>query len=154
MTSSGNSREIDDSSGSSSTEEGKKNRALRLKVLRPMQDFFAKEVDYRTYRLMNTPQQFDSKNASRISKLVKKMRSRLKETDFNAIDPILILACLTEFRDACDNIGTHEGAAMWLISYFMKKPALSCLEALLSPKKICATGLHDESLSCYAKVVS
>lgn len=85
------------------------------------------------------------KVASRFAKLLKKLRSQLnkKETDFDDTDQISILAFLKNICDTCDSFGTHEGAAMGLISYIMKKPASPSLEARLSPKKVCATGLHD-----------
>lgn len=43
---------------------------------------------------------------------------------------------------------------MCLISYFKKKPAASSLKARLSPKKICATGLHDERPSSDIELVN
>lgn len=49
---------------------------------------------------------------------------------------------------------TDNHVATWLVSYFMKKPALSSLHARVSPMKICLTELHDERLSSYVKVVN
>lgn len=81
-------------------------------------------------------------NVSKVAKLVKKLRSQLKVTDFDEIDPISILAFLKEVCDACDSIGIHKWVSAWLFSYIIKKPASSPHGARLSPKKRHAKGLQ------------
>lgn len=70
------------------------------------------------------------------------------------MSPISILVFLKEFRNAYESVVIHEGVARWLVSYFMKMSALSSLETRLSPRKIRASGLHDEKLSTYVEVVT
>lgn len=41
---------------------------------------------------------------------------------FDAFDFITILSFLKSFKTSCDIDGISEGAAMWLINYFMKNP--------------------------------
>lgn len=94
-----------------------------------MQESFTKAVGYCTYRPKNRSQQYVSKIASRIAKLIKELRSQLKRVDFDNIDPISSLAFLKEFRDAFNSTTMHERAAMWMTSYFMKQPASSSLQA-------------------------
>lgn len=70
-----------------------------------MQKSFAKTVDYRTHCSKNKSRCYESKSASRIAKLVKKLRSQLKETDFNDIGLLFSLAFLKKVGDAFDSIG-------------------------------------------------
>lgn len=125
-----------------------------LTVIRPVLDSFREALDYRTYRLRKRSQHFNGHVASNVAKFVKRLRSQLKETEFDESDPISVLAFLKEFRDACDSIGVHEGVAMWLFPHFMKKPASSSLSARLSSRKSKSSGLHDERLSSYVEVVN
>lgn len=135
VNSSGKSKEEDDSSSSSSVRNQKKDRSPRIKVSRPMEESFAKAVSYRTYRLKDKSQWYNSKISSKVAKLAKKVRSQLKKTDFDEMDSISILAFLKEFCDACDSIGINERVSMRLVSRYMKRPASSSLEAHLSQKK-------------------
>lgn len=82
------------------------------------------------------------------------LRSQSKETDFDDINPISILALLKSFLDGCNSTGNHEGAAIWLISCFIKKPSPSFLKAQKLRKKIHATRLHDEKLPSWIKVAN
>lgn len=111
-----------------------------LKVWRQMQNSFANAIDYRKYNLKNNLHQDNLKIALRVSRLVSKLRSQLNEPDFNKMDPISILDFLKQIRDPCDSIAIHKGAALWVFSFFKKKPASSSLEAWLSPKKTSCNG--------------
>lgn len=64
-------------------------------------------------------------------------------------NPIFSLAILKKIGEDCDSNIIQAEAAMWLVSHLMKKSASQFLEARLSAKKFCATGLHDERLSNY-----
>lgn len=64
---------------------------------------------------------FDGHVVLNVSKFVKRIRSELKKTEFNAGYPIFILLLLKEFGDACDSIGVHKGTAICLFSHVMKK---------------------------------
>lgn len=132
VTSSRNFKEDDDMLSLSNVRKQEKDRAPHLKVLRPMQKSFVKAMDYSTYRLKKNFQRYNSKIASKLAKLVKKPRSQLRKTDFDEMDPTSISVFLKEFRDACDSIGIQEGIAKRFVSYFMKKPVSSSLEARLS----------------------
>lgn len=144
MTPSGKSVNDDDLSCSSNVHKQIKDRSPCLKVLRTKQESFAKAVDYCTYRPKNKPQRYNLKIAPEVAKLVENLRSPLRKTYFDEMDPISILTILKDFRDSCDSIGIHAGEATWLVSYFMIKPVSSPLEAQLSPKNIRVTGLHVE----------
>lgn len=83
----------------------------------------------------NESERYDSRIVSRVALLIKNLMSQLKNTDFDDIDTILILAFLKEVREGCDSNANHEGAASLLTSSFMKKPSLSSLKVRLLPKK-------------------
>lgn len=82
-----------------------------------MQESFTKAADYGTYSLKNRFPWHESKIASRVARMVKKLSSQLKGMDFDDIGPISILAFLKVFGDACDRIGIHEVATVWLVSF-------------------------------------
>lgn len=60
------------------------------------------------------------------------------------MDPISIIGFLHVFKMACDNNGTHEGAAMWLIPFFMKKTAAAAITARPSLKAGSSSGTFRE----------
>lgn len=66
---------------------------------------------------------------SKTAQLVKKLKFKLKETNFDDVDPIFTSVFLKKFRNACGSIGIHKRAATWPVSNFTKKPASSSLEA-------------------------
>lgn len=146
MTSSGKSKKIGYSSSSSCIDGKKKDRGSRLKVWQPMQEIFANAVNYRKACLKNKFHRFDSSIALKVTKLVKELRYRLKETDFDDIDTISIPAFLEEACDACGSIDIHKEVATFLIFYFVKKPTSSFLKVHLLLKKFRATGTRDEKL--------
>lgn len=67
---------------------------------------------------MNKFQRYNSKIASKVTKIVMKLRLQLKETDFDGMYPISILAFLKELCDACDSIRIYEGVATWFFFVF------------------------------------
>lgn len=131
-----------------------KDNAPRLKGLRPMLDSFAEAVDCCTYYLKNRTQRYNFKIASKVTKLLMELRSHLKETGFVKMNPISMLAFANIVWDACHSIGTSEGAATLLFSYFMNKPASLSLEAWLASEKIHATRHQDERLSSHVEAVN
>lgn len=83
-----------------------------------MQESFEKAVYYRSYRLKNKSQRYNPKIVPKVTKLVKKLRSQLKETNFDKMDPISKLTFLKEFRDACHSIEIREGVSTWLVVFY------------------------------------
>lgn len=107
----------------SSSEEGKKDRDSRLKLLRPKKERFSKADEYHTIRLKNTSPRYDLKIASRNARLVEKLSSQLKKTAFPDVDLISTSDVLEKFRGVCDCNGNLNRAATRLISYFLERPA-------------------------------
>jgi hypothetical protein len=74
---------------------------------------------YRAYRLKKTSQRHSEKMAGRLTSLVKKIRLSLREY-FDGSDPLSILTFLSSFKHGCDNGGISEGAATYLLPYFLE----------------------------------
>lgn len=85
-----------------------------------MHDSFAKAFDCHIYRLKNESQRYNFDIASKVAKFVKMLRPQLKETDFEEMDLISILAFLKKVLDACNSIAIHEEVATRLFSYIVK----------------------------------
>lgn len=100
----GKAKEMDDSSRAATAGRKKIDLAFRLEVLQPMQTLFSEAVAYHTYRLKNKFQLYDSKITSRFAELVSRLRSQRKETDYDGMVLISILALLKKFRNFCANI--------------------------------------------------
>lgn len=78
----------DEETTSYSTVHMKKDHAACLQVSRPLKGSFVEAVDYLFYHLKNKSQRYYSKITVKIARLEKKLRSQLKETGFNEMDPI------------------------------------------------------------------
>jgi len=77
----------------------------------------------------------------------------MKANFFDATDLISILSFLGNFKAACDSNDVHEGAAMWILPHFMKKPASVAVTSRLRLKK--SEGRRSEgTLSSYCEVVN
>lgn len=78
----------------------------------------------------------------------------LKETNFDEIEQISIPDFFWEVYNLHDNICICNRVVTWLVSCIMTEPTFSSFKGLESPQKIRATGLHNEMLSLYVKVVN
>ena len=88
---------------------------------------YAKALDYKTYRLNDRSTHYSHRVAGKISKWITRMKVQLGQKQFDPADPVSILSYLSTFKTACDSIGVHEGAAVWLFSAYMKEPAKAAL---------------------------
>lgn len=118
-----------------------------------MQESFLKAVDHGIFLLNNTCLRYNRRIMFRVANLVMKLRPNLKELNFDKIRPISILSFMTEFNAGRGSIDDQQGVATRLISYVSKKPALPWLQSRLSSRKICASKLHNGSLSPHVKNV-
>lgn len=113
----------------SSFSRSKKDNAPVLTDIGPVFGNFVEAVDYHMHRLKKKLQRFNQHAASNVMRLVKRLRTQLKETKFVENDRVSILNILKGFRDACDCIGVHEAVSMRLCPNLMRKPASSFLSA-------------------------
>jgi hypothetical protein len=74
---------------------------------------------YRAYRFKMTSQRHSDKMEGLLMSLVKKIRLSLREY-FDGSNPLSILVFLTIFQHGCDNGGITEGAATYLLPYFLE----------------------------------
>lgn len=124
------------------------------KTIRPVNNRFRDALDFRTYRLVDTSPKYDDRVAKRVAKWAKRLQVQMKTNIFDSFDPISIISFLSAFKLACDTNGVHEGAAMWLLHFFMKKPAAAALNSRISlPSK--SHRRHKEgTLTTYCEVVN
>jgi hypothetical protein len=76
---------------------------------------------YRAYSLKKTSQRHSDKMAGRLTSLVKMFRQSLRES-LDSSDPLGILTFLSSFKHGCDNGGISEGAATYILAYFLGAP--------------------------------
>ena len=92
----------------------------RADVIRPTLKDFRAALDFRTYRLRRTDQTYSPKDSRNLPSFKKKMMPEMEHHTFDGKYPIRILDFLASFRRACDGMGVHEGAALFLFAYFLK----------------------------------
>lgn len=64
-----------------------------------------------------------------------KIDVKMKSQNFDGSDPITILKCLPTFQKECDANGIHEGVAMWLFHYFVRKTTMAAFYARVTTKE-------------------
>lgn len=91
-----------------------------VRVIRSVSPAFAEVLDYRAYRLRLKSSLYDGRVARRIGKWQKDLDVAMKSQYFQPSEPITILPFLQTFKWECDVLRIHEGAAMWLLSPYLK----------------------------------
>jgi hypothetical protein len=104
---------------------------------------------YRAYRLKKTSQRHSDKMAGRLTSLVKKIRLSLRES-FDGSDPLSILTFLSSFKHGCDNGGISEGAATYLLPYFLEGAPQREMNNYISRRKSNYCEAVNNLLSTYA----
>jgi len=85
--------------------------------------------------------------------MTRRMEVQLKSQIFDPMDPITILSFLPAFKTACDSNGIHEGAAMWLFQFFVKKTAKAALSARTTTVSASGGKTKASQLTSYPAVV-
>lgn len=91
-------------------------------------------MNYPTYRLKNRSQKFGSTISNNICKTSNRLTARMNSHIFDPFDPISTTMFLYNFNLECDVSGIPEGAAIWLINFFVKKLASSVFLTQLALK--------------------
>lgn len=123
-----------------------------LKRIKPVNPLYKEALDYRTYRLLKTSTRYNHKIAGKIHKWQSRLKVQMEFKRFKPSDPISILGYLHAFKAACDALGIHEGAAMWLLKAYMEEPARSSLSMRLSHPKTGKAG--KGKLTSYSSAVN
>jgi hypothetical protein len=87
--------------------------------------------------------------AGRLTPLVKTIRLSIRES-FDGSDPLRILAFLSSFKHGCDNGGITEGAATYLLTYFLEGAHQREINNYISRRKANCCEAVNNLLSMYA----
>lgn len=91
-----------------------------LKEIIPSRSDYAHLVSYRSYRLVNRSNRYDSTVTGKLSSYLKRMKHAIPQDDrFSGDEPIEVLAFLRVFKEAADHNELPEAAAARLITYFL-----------------------------------
>lgn len=71
--------------------------------------------------MADTFSKYDGTVSTNDAKMAKGMTAQMKPHIFEPFKPSPILGFLKNFKLNCDTNGIYEGAAMWLILFFMKQ---------------------------------
>ena len=96
-------------------------------MFKPLNDLFAKAVNYKTYRLERRSSRYDKRVARRIGRLQKRLDVQMKPHTFSCQERIAILGFLARFQTACDETRDTEGEAVWCFQFFLIGQAHSLL---------------------------
>lgn len=135
-------------------------REEHLPVIQIIHNCFKDAVEYRTYRLDNQYTLYDHTVSKNIAKMSKRFSTQMKPHTFDPFDTISIIGFLFNFQLACDTDGIHEGAAIKLFHFFMKKSASSALHTKLTSKNSrndkthALSGGNATQLTTYQQVVN
>lgn len=120
-------------------------------------------VEYRTYHLANRTSQYDGAVSSCVAKLVKIGKLQMKVHLFEPKNPIPIIGFLATIKIACDTNRIYVGAALWVLSLFIKETIVNALISRMCAEEraaaLTATARYNEVrpqklLPSYPEVVS
>lgn len=118
-----------------------------LSVLRPRNHVLRGALSYRTYRLRNICDTYNDKIARKMHSFGKKVKFDMPaDGEFNGDEPLEILKFLGEFKNACDNVGVSEGAAVRLLPMMMKGSARKGYENFLNRARRSKTDFYPHAI--------
>jgi len=97
---------------------------IHIQPVIPMDPRFAKVLHFETYRLMKRAQTYNSRVARKIADYVRQISVSMREMKFDGLDPLSVFQFLSSLRNALDQNGLHEGAALYILPSFLQNPAL------------------------------
>lgn len=111
-------------------------------------------MDSHSHVLADCQQHYVDQVSNCIAKWASKLQVQKTCQLFDLMDLLSIIRFLHEFKMFCDNNGLNEQAAIWLVPFFMKKPAAAALTDPLSLKSKLSHGSAKEYLlTWYVQVV-
>lgn len=117
--------------------------------LKPVKEHFRQEVDYYSYMLQDTSQEYQRK---KIFKFKKRLKVQMNSNMFDPTDQISIFSFLNKFKAACDSIYIKEGAEMWIVPKFLKNPSDIALTSRLRLEKY-GCKYREVTLNSYLKMI-
>lgn len=112
--------------------------------LEPIPDNFADTLDYRAYRIKERYKHLGGYVSLNVSKFIKRLQSKRKETKSELADPISILVSPKAFRVTCNSAGICDGVTTGLLPHFTTRPVSLSMSIRLSWKKSKWSSLHVE----------
>lgn len=129
-----------------------------LEVLLPMNDWYWIALDYRAYCLSEKSLIYDEQVVKHVSKCASRLQVQMKLQQFDPINSMSVIGFFIGIQNCIqqlDNYAIHEGAAMWLVTHFMKRVAVGELTARLSLKPKSSKRKTKESvLTMYGQVIN
>lgn len=107
------------SAHSLSTEEDRYGGLTKDDIIKPTHREYLHALNFRTYRLVRRSQTYTDRDAQLFPGWRRKMVQEMEPHTFNGDYSIRILDFLDAFSRACDSMGVHEGAAVFLFVHFM-----------------------------------
>lgn len=118
-----------------------------------MNNGFWNALDHHTYHLADKSSKYSDFIAENVANWAKRLQVQMKTIIFNSFDLISIIIFLATFKLACDTNGIREGAAVWYLHFFVKKPAAGALDSRIAlPSKFNGRG-KEGTLMEYVQVV-
>ena len=94
---------------------------MRLKKLKTAKASLQRALDIERYQLNYLSTKYKTEVLKRIARQVDNVKVVLGSKGFNHSDPITILSLIADLHTAFNNAAVHEGAAVWIMSYFHAK---------------------------------
>jgi hypothetical protein len=89
-------------------------------------------LSYQTYRLADQTQSISNNLRKELGKIAIRMKAHIPDDQkFTGHDPVAVIRFLEEFKNACDDNGLSEGAALYIFQYFLVDPAKKSLRLFL-----------------------
>lgn len=108
-------------------------------------------LDFRTYRLRYRGSRMSSTDKTGIASRNKEIATEIEVHAFNPSEQITIIGFLHPFKRACNNLVLHEGAALFLMPFFLSGSAKTDLLHRIEGNDIDddqnATATNNENIS-------
>lgn len=92
-----------------------------LTVFQTVKKNYTQAVKYRANQLANRSPKFEDAFPGDITKLVKNVKSQMKEHIFNPKDPISIIVFLAALKLACDAKNVHERETVYVFPHYVSE---------------------------------
>lgn len=111
-------------------------------------------LDYRTYRPADRWSHYDNEVAPNVAKWFKHQQVQLRLRIFHSFNPLSILSFLFGLNVTYDRDGVQDESVLWLLQYFMKRPAPAALIACIALKLKSHTRQKDGTITLYNEAVN
>lgn len=125
----------------------------KLKLIGPLNDLFAKAVDYRNCRLANRSARYGSSVVSIIHRTRKKLHVQMKTDPFSRQYSIAVIKLLARIRTVCSHKGVSEEASVWGFQFYLTGQAHALSQSRLAGNIMALDAGQLEMLETYPEEV-